>query len=194
MSSYTSNGTKPFSYETYKPENQSYQSKLTSATLDDQSYQSGVSELASATLEHQSYRSDVSELTSATLPEPKHYEVKTEFSVSKVDSLSLSDSAQLVGWQSSRQTSTYQQVPLSAPTKPKYKFSLHEAPGVSFSVGPQRVFPKPLSRAEMVSGGLGASVQRAPECTICFEEFTEDGLKTPLLLSCGHSYCTGAST
>ena len=112
-----------------------------------------------------------------------------ESSASCADPLTQSDTVQLAGWKSSRRV--YPQVPQSVPNKPKYKFSQHDFPGSSDN---SRSFPKPLLRAGTVPEGLGVGVQMAPECTICLEEYMEDGLKAPLLLSCGHSFCMGQYT
>lgn len=166
MSCHTSNGTQPCSPE-------------------QQSIQSGNSEVSSV----------VSHAQRPLLRHSSTYEEKTnrddDSSASSVDTFTQSDTAQLAGWKSSRRINP--QVPQSVPNKPKYKFSQEDFAGSSLysRPGTGRSFPKPFSRAGTVPVGLGSAMQRAPECTICLEEYMEDGLKAPLLLTCGHSFCTG---
>ncbi len=90
--------------------------------------------------------------------------------------LSLSDTSNLHGWSSN---SRY--VPQSVPNNRPFPSGRHN---------------RPLARAETASSGLGACMElevvaSRPECSVCMEEFADEGLKVPRNLACGHSYCTG---
>ncbi len=43
-----------------------------------------------------------------------------------------------------------------------------------------------------MGAGLGMlEVPGQPECSVCMEEYIDEGLKVPRNLHCGHSFCTG---
>ena len=60
------------------------------------------------------------------------------------------------------------------------------------------ISPRPFIRREMVieddgiadsEGDLGA-----PECSLCMEEYMDEGARVPRNLQCGHTFCTGQLT
>ncbi len=86
----------------------------------------------------------------------------------------LSDTSNLHGWRDNRQVLLAQSVQNRA-----------------FQVGRPKP-PLALARSETVAIGLGAMEGASrPECSVCMDDFSDDGLKVPRSLFCGHSYCTG---